>query len=326
MTDFVSRSDVGKATADVTDPPVILRPSMNDDFDPADLPPLRDVDYGALAEATTESPFTREGFELLKDASIVLTTVAGLHTETYAPGLARNHAIIVGHYARSIKLIRSLIRQVSDGHGGDQQIAISREFMDSLSTVMYLLGDSGDGTRFDSYVMDSLVAEREFLKDVRTQITGRDDVILPIEERINRSIHETLAAAGVKEEDIPSRRVNGWPSAQTRLELLGPTAYAAYRIGSGAVHGSFNDIYKHHLAEVDGGFEIQLRPQPFRPQPLLSMALLSLTTLDHYCRTFFGMPLPPAIASRRDTLLSTLCRVDELHENWLNERRKSSAP
>lgn len=306
---------------DVSGVPVIIRRTMHDAFKPDELPPPRQVDYDALDAATSETPFVREGFELLKDAMVVLTTVAGLRTSTQAAGLDRNHAIIVGHYARSIKLMKSLVRQVADGHGGDQQISINREFMDSLSTVMYLLADPGDGSRFDSYVMDSLVAEREFLKDVRTQIAGREDVVLPIEERINRSIHETLAAAGVKEEDIPSRKNNGWPNAQTRLELLGPTAYAAYRTGSGAVHGSFNDIYKHHLEQVDGGFEIELRQQPFRPQPLLSMALLSLITLDDYSKKFLGMPLPEAIASRRTELLRTLYRVDELHEKWLNDRR-----
>lgn len=306
------------------DPPdgaVIIKRSMHSDFNPDELPAPREVDYDALSDAMSESPFTREGFELLKDAMVVLTTVAGLRTAAQAAGLGRNHAIIVGHYARSIKLMKSLVRQIADGHGGDQQLSISREFMDSLSTVMYLLADPGDGSRYDSYVMDSLIAEREFLKDVRTQIAGRENIVLPIEDRINRSIHETLAAAGVKEEDIQSRKANGWPSAQTRLDLLGPTAYAAYRTGSGAVHGSFNDIYKHHLDQVDSGFEIELRPQPFRPQPLLSMALFSLITLDDYSRNFLGRPLPAEIATRRTELIQTLYRVDELHEKWLNEHR-----
>lgn len=306
---------------DVSAGAVILSLSMHDDLISDGLPAPRIVDYRSMNEATAEEPFTREGFELLKDAAIVLAAVAGLRTSTHASGLKRNHAIVVGHYARSIKLMKSLVRQVSDGHGGDQQISINREFMDSLSTVMYLLGDPGDGSRFDSYVMDSLVAEREFLKDVRTQIAGREDVALPIEERIRRSIQDTLKAAGVKEEEIPSRKKNGWPTAQARLELLGPTAYAAYRTGSGAVHGSFNDIYKHHLVQLDDGFEIELRPQRFRPQPLLSMALLSLTTLDDYSRIFLGAPLPAGLASRRSELLTTLYRVDELHEQWLNERR-----
>ncbi|WP_396655563.1 hypothetical protein [Microbacterium sp.] len=127
-------------------------------------------------------------------------------TEGQADGLPRNHAIVIGHYARMIKLMETLIRQIADGHGGDQQIAVSREFIDSVSTVMYLLGDPGDGSRYTSYVMDSLIAEREFLKEVREQVAQRNDVMLPIEERINRSIAETLKTAGMREEDIPSRR------------------------------------------------------------------------------------------------------------------------
>ena len=87
--------------------------------------------------------------------------------------------------------------QIADGHGGGQQIVVSREFMASVSTVRYLLGDPSDGTRYTSYVMDSLIAEREFLKHVREQVAQRRDVVLPMQERINSSIAETLKAAGV---------------------------------------------------------------------------------------------------------------------------------
>jgi len=294
-----------------------------DPFDPTMLPELHVVNFKELETTTEETPFVRESFELLKEASVLLTAVAGIRTEAQTDGLSRNHAIVIGHYARMTKLMKSLIRQIADGHGGDQQIAVSREFMDSVSTVMYLLGDPGDGSRYTSYVMDSLIAEREFLKDVRQQVAQRSDVVLPIEERINRSIAETLTAAGVREEDIPSRRNNGWPNAQVRLALLGPTAYAAYRTGSGAVHGSFADIYKHHLDEVNGGFEIELRPQRFRPQPLLSMALLSLLTLGDYSRIYLGMPVPKVFQERGRALIALLEKTDELHERYLNERRGS---
>lgn len=292
-------------------------------FDPAMLPELHVVNFAELETTTDEDPFVREGFELMKEASVLLIAVAGIRTEGQTDCLTRNHAIVIGHYARMAKLMKSLIRQIADGHGGDQQIAVSREFMDSVSTAMYLLGDPGDGSRFTSYVMDSLIAEREFLKDVREQVAQRGDVMLPIEERIERSIAETLKAAGVREEDIPSRRTNGWPNAQVRLELLGPTAYAAYRTGSGAVHGSFADIYKHHLDEVTGGFEIELRAQRFRPQPLLSMALLSLLTLGDYSRIFLGMPLPKVFQERGRGLITLLDKVDDLHERYLTERRGS---
>lgn len=291
---------------------------MLDDFDPHLLPALHEVPFDELEAASEEEPFVRESFELLKEAVVLLTTVAGLRTEVHGDGLARDHAIVVGHYARMVKLMRCLVRQVADGHGGDQQISINREFLDSVSTVLYLLDDPGDGTRFTSYVMDSLIAEREFLKDVRDQVTKRGHVMIPIEERINRSITETLTAAGVSEQDIPARRKNGWPSAQTRIELLGPTAYAAYRTGSGAVHGSFNDIYKNHLSEAPSGFEIDLRPQPFRPQPLLSMAILSLLTLGDYCVKFLGQPLLVVLEDRARALMDRLWRVDQLHESYLS--------
>lgn len=299
---------------------------MLDDFDPPLLPALHKVNFDELERATDEEPFVREGFELLKEASVLLLAVAGIRTAAQRGGLPRDHAIVIGHYARMTKLMKTLIRQIADGHGGDQQIAVSREFMDSVSTVMYLLDDPGDGSRYTSYVMDSLIAEREFLKDVREQAALRGDVLLPIEQRINRSIAETLAAAGVREEDIPSRRNNGWPNTQVRIDLLGPTAYAAYRTGSGAVHGSFADIYKNHLEETTGGFEIEVRPQGFRPQPLLSMALLSMITLVDYSRIFLGMPLPKVFEERGRALQSLLRQVDEQHERYLTERRGSAGP
>lgn len=298
-------------------------PSRTGPFDPQMLSDLHAVDLGELERATDEAPFVREGFELLKEASMLLVAVAGIRTEHQTDGLPRNHAIIIGHYARMAKLMKTLIRQIADGHGGDQQIAVSREFMDSVSTILYLLGDPGDGSRYTSYVMDSLIAEREFLKDVRLQVVQRGDVMHPIEERINRSIAETLAAAGVREEDIPSRRSNGWPNAQVRLDLIGPTAYAAYRTGSGAVHGSFADIYKNHLEEVADGFEIEVRPQRFRPQPLLSMALLSLITLADYSRALLGVPLPKVFEERGRALQSLLRDVDKRHEQYLTGRQGS---
>lgn len=299
---------------------------MLDDFDARLLPTLHEVPFGELEGAADEGPFVREGFDLLKEATVLLTAVAGLRTALHGDGLTRDHAIVVGHYARMVKLMKCLIRQLSDGHGGDQQIAISREFMDSASTVCYLLGDPDDGARFESYVMDGLIAEREFLKDVREQVTRRGNLLIPIEERINRSIAETLTAAGVREEDIPARRKNGWPTAQARMEPLGPTAYAAYRTGSGAVHGSFTDIYKNHLIQTPAGFEIELRPLPFRPQPLLTMAMLSVMTHNDYCARFLRHPLPAALDSRGRALMELLLRVDQLHERHLADRLSDSAP
>ncbi|WP_461473273.1 DUF5677 domain-containing protein [Microbacterium sp. HJ5] len=284
------------------------------------------VDYDALSAALDEEPFLREAFELAKAAMMLVTLVAHLRTPELAAGLPRNHAIIAGHYVRMVKLMQTLVRQITDGHGGNQQLALTREFIDSVSTVAYLVDDEGgDHSPYDAYVMDSLVAEREFLRDVRRQVEQRGGATWPIEERIQRSIDDTLRAAGVREVDIPGRRSNGWPSAQTRAERLSPTAYAAYRTGSGVVHGTFTDVYKHHLDEVgDGLFEVDFRDEPLRPQPLLLMALLAVDGLDRYGQAFLN-GLPATLAARRRELIDCLRRVDDLHEEFLIRLRSGTS-
>ena len=94
-----------------------------------------------------------------------------------------------------------------------------------------------------------------------------------------------------------------------RLKRIGSTAYAAYRTGSGVVHGSFADIYEHHLDDISGGFEIELRPQRIRPQPLLSVALLPLLTLGDYSRIFLGRLLPDVFQERGGALIAPLQRL-----------------
>lgn len=282
-----------------------------------------EVTWTELETATSETPFVRESFELLKDVIEIVTLVASLRPANDAKGLSRDQAIIVGHFARMVKLMLSLVRQISDGHPGDQQVTLNREFMDSLATVLYLLDDPGDGSRFTSYVMDSLISEREFLKDVREQIAQRGDVMLPIEKRINRSIQETLDAAGVTEAEVPGRRSNGWPSAETRFDLISPTAYDAYRTGSGVIHGSFSTIFRHHVEAVEsGGFEVDFRHQPFRPQPLLAIARMALMPLGQYVARFLTEPLPNPLRNRIVELDRTLRTVDAMHEDFLNRPRE----
>lgn len=297
----------------------MLEVMTNDDPEEnyVEMPEAYVVNFEALSGAKKEDEFTREAFELLKEASILLTLVAGIRLEAeHADGLGRNQAIVVGNYSRMIKLMKSLVRQISDGHGGDQQLSISREFIEGVSTVRYVLDDPGDGSRYDAYVVDGLVSEKEFMKNVREQISKRGGSELPIEVRIKRSIEATYAAAGVTEDAIPSRKNNQWPSAQTRIDLLGPTAYSAYRGGSGAIHGAFSDIEKHHLEAIGDHFEIDLEPAAFRPQPLLTISLLALITIERYMEIYFSAYSFPE-KTRLDRLIEDLQRVDELHERWL---------
>ncbi|WP_432941546.1 DUF5677 domain-containing protein [Kribbella sp. CA-253562] len=283
------------------------------------------VDIASLDEAQSESPFLRASFELLKEATGLTALAAGLTTNQSETGHDRNCAVLVGHLVRMTKLMRTLIRAVVDGHGGDQQMQLVRQFIDSASTLAYLLEDADDSGRFQSYLMDSLIAEREFLMDVRRQVADRGGKRLPIEERIEQSIADTFASAGLDETQIPSRKKNGWPSAQERIALLGPVAYVAFRMGSGAIHGSWHDIVRNHLEEVSPGlYAPNVDAAPLRPQSFFAMALLGVDCARRYIERRFPDEAE-LVTPRYDRFVAKLNDADARHERYLANRTGAAA-
>jgi hypothetical protein len=272
------------------------------------------IDLNALQQAGQELEFVHAGFECAKEAMQLLVLAAD--ARPILSPLPRDQAIIAAHLVRMMKLLRTLVRQIVDGHGGDQQMALTRQMMDSAGIVTYLLNDSGDSSRTQAYVLDSVVAERAFLQDVRRTIQNRGGDSLPIEDRIRSSIASTLDAAGITEEQIPARRKIGWPTAEERVALLGPTAYTAYRMGSSAIHGSFADIEKRHLTRRGDGFDLNLDSAAFRPQPLLMMGLLATRAVRAYIDAFFPSAHHPVLP-RAQQLEALLQQIDLQHEAWL---------
>lgn len=287
---------------------------------------MEEFDLSSLSLATSDDNgvHVHAAFELLKEAAVFGAVVASLRLQ--GEPLTRNRAIATGNLIRIVRLDRSMVAQVADGHGGDQQLALSRQLLDSAATLAYLLeNDEEHGDRFDSYVFDSLIAEREFLKDVRDQVAKRDGTRLPIEDRIENSIRDTLLAAGLDESDIPSRRSNGWPSAETRMKLLGPVAYSGYRTSSGAVHGSFTDLYLHYLDfDESGNLGIRERAYPYVPQTLLTAGLLTVEAAALTLRSYIR-PAPLELESAFRRLRSRLGQADTHHESAMRRVRLDGA-
>jgi hypothetical protein len=296
----------------------------------ADVGPLQDSDWPdryeleleALGDASSEEPFLMASFELLKEAAGLIALALGVSTDP-SPSSGRNHAVLIGHLVRMVKLMRTEIRSIVDDHGGDQQMQIVRQFLDSASALAYFFDDISDTSRVDAYVNDSLIGEREFLADVLQQITDRGGKPLPIEIRIQDSIARTFETAAVAPEDLPSRRTNNWPSAQERLKLLGPTAYSAYRMGSGSIHGSWHDLERSHLNVVDGVWEPDFKSAPTRPQPLFAMALVGATMAKDFVSASLAIPFED-FDKRTAEFLQRLRRADEVHEQYLMRRSSES--
>ncbi|WP_141698387.1 DUF5677 domain-containing protein [Streptomyces lushanensis] len=152
--------------------------------------------------------------------------------------------------------------------------------IETLATPVCLIGDDGNGDRFDQYVMNSLVAERELLADVQKNVERRDGEVWPIEERMKRSIAKTAKAAGIEDvSKLPGRARIGYPSTEARIKLLGPNAYLAYRMGSVEVHGEWNGLYRNHSPLEGLQFSPNVNGLHVRPQIPLTLVMLSLTVI-----------------------------------------------
>jgi hypothetical protein len=203
--------------------------------------------------------------------------------------------------------------------GGDRQLALLRELNETLATLHHLLGDSGDGRRFDQYVQDSLVSEREFLKHLTENVDRRGSA-LPIEKSMARSIERTARAAGIGDvTTLPGREKIGWPSAEVLLEDLGGNLYPAYRTGSAVLHSQWIDLLRHHLIyRKDGRFEPNFDEVDPRPQPLYAAGILLITVT----REYLMKTRPDAMdefGNRLDDLEGRLRKVFEAHSSFLDK-------
>jgi hypothetical protein len=279
-----------------------------------DLKPLN------LAKANSEEPFLNAALELSRETACYLSFLAAVR-KGEALTLPRNQAIAAGHLVRLARLMRFIVLAVTRGNDGDQQLALARQIIDSAATVAYLLEDETEHiARFNAYVLDSLIAEREFNIDVQKQIAKRGGERLPIEDRITQSMANTLSAAGVDSlTDVPSRKRNSWPTAETRVKLLGEVAYSLYRVSSGAIHGTFAHIEKNYWQVSEDGIRLDWTPAQWRPQALLSPSIVCLDAMAAYLQTYDKNTLY-IVGRGMMRLEERLREVDHLHEEYLQRK------
>jgi len=208
-----------------------------------------------------------------------------------ARGLTRDQAIVAGHLVRIVKIGRRMLRDLAAGDG-DQQFPLTRQYLDSYSSLVYLLspvpldqrggGEGGSGdARFDQYLKDSLVAELDLLR------SARDQALNGIERQLLGELDRALITAQLTEAEVPGRRKIGWPSAEVRMRAVGDGAYLAYRSGSNAVHGTWIDLLRAHLTLADdGSFAARLEPERFRPEVLRRFVRLGAPVI-RLCTVYF---------------------------------------
>jgi hypothetical protein len=249
------------------------------------LPEIPTPDWETLSD---DSAIGEAAFELLKVTAVFAHFAAGLlPTNAYT----RDEAILAGLVVKVSKLGKAMVA-MSAHLGSDRQLALAREVIEALATLAYLVDDT-DGGRFDQYIQDSLVAEREFLRLIKKNVEARGSS-WAIEESMTRSIERTARDAGVDDVTaLPGRRAIGWPSTELLVNLLGLNVYPSYRTGSSVLHTQWLDLVRHHIRrEDDGTFTLRLEDDPPRGQPLYGAGVLIVDGVRRYLQRVRPDALP----------------------------------
>ncbi|MDO8335576.1 MAG: DUF5677 domain-containing protein [Candidatus Saccharibacteria bacterium] len=291
---------------------------------PEDILPERfQPDSGALEKATSEGVFVEAAFYLAQECGVLSVIISNLKPRLPATNLSQT--IDMAMIVRLSKLMKLLIRDISNNETYGQ-LSISRQMLETAATLVYLLHDDGSGDRYLKYIQDSLVSEKEIMKQINQNIKKRGGKVLKIEKRMEESILETATAAGITSLDsIPPRGKIGFPKFEERVMLLGgPTVYVGYRSGSAEIHGTWTDLFKHHLMYSDEMFYPNNDEPPTRPHvattatSILSRVLVAyIDSLQDKDVTQMFEPLLKDITERNH-------RVVDLHEKYLNKKHSGA--
>lgn len=272
-----------------------------------------------LRQTEDESDFMEATVELIKEASIY-ATVAGQILPCGKPGWNRDQGILCGLVVRASKFMSAVLDQTCQ-HRREIVDLLARIIFETIVNARYLIFKN-DPALFNSYVRYSLRSEKQLWERIDQEVASRGGQVLPVEERMRKSISKSFESSGVKLEEVDSNDKEGWSvpdSIYGRAVKVGLKAgfQALYMLPNHAVHGNWEDLHRNHLERTSDGLFAPHRDwhEP-RPQALLGLGILSLDLTRDYWK-YIDSTFPDSIRQSLDELEGRIRKVFDLHEEFI---------
>lgn len=279
------------------------------------------LDMPLLEAAPSEEPYLEAGMALATEYGRFATLLAAVRVDGPHDTelMRRSHAIQRALIVRIVKLSQRMLAETYEGRG-ETQALYDRLLFETTATLAFLL--RGGASRADAFLRDSLRADRLVWDHLDRNQDQREDISLPQEVRMRQALRRSFGIAGVAPGEIDldgAPDETAWPPALTQLELIGePDAWAMHQLGSFMVHGLWNELITHHLAEdlERDGLEVNLNWSRARVEPLYALVIQGSRVLAAY-----AMRLGPEVADAFRGKLLDLARraadADRQHELFL---------
>jgi hypothetical protein len=284
-------------------------------FDEIEKPLVNEDD---TAKFTDEDDFNRLGVSLLIEAGCYVCIAA--NTLGQNEKWDRDTAAIGGNMVRLYKMISGVLDQTTQRRR-DTSFIFARLVFETVVTIRYLIKHFSPDL-VASYVKNSFKHEVKLRRKIEQNIVARGGVILPIEDRMMKSIDRSFTSAGLDPSDLNGYRERYWGARNLyeKAEDLGMgNAYlGAFSGPSQAVHGAWGDIYSHCL-QTDGDelFSPNIEWGYPRPQLITATASLSLFAVDDYFGFVGGRDLQEVVQGHLSDLATRLGAFDRAHEAYL---------
>ena len=267
---------------------------------------------------TNEWDYVWIAVELLKESASYVCIGANILGEK--PSWDRNHAIIGGNAVRLFKLLSAFLDQVCQKRRETADILARLVFETAVST-RYLISFFSNELAM-SYVKSSLRHERKLLDRINGNVASRAGVMLPIEDRMLKSLRRTAELAGIplEEIDLSNRAPWGNKNLYEKAVAIGWGELYDGMFGgmSHNVHGSWQDLYTHHLqSDNEYRFTPDLDWNRPRPQQIFAVGQLATQTATDVIAFLGGDFAHDQVKFKLGDLHGRIELADNAHEAYL---------
>jgi hypothetical protein len=286
---------------------------------------ITQIDLAVVEQFESEGDYVGVALDLLIEAGSYTCVAANLYKneEMY---WTRDEAILGGHLVRLFKLIDALLDQTCK-HRRETSMVIARLIFECIVNLRYMITNASDDL-FRSYRAYSLQHELRLLERIEANISERDDLSLPIEDRMIRSILSSFKASDLTRKEVAENQKRNWSGKNLyeRAKSIGlEQAYlAAFGGGSHTIHGNWQDLLEYHLEKIDdNAYRSNIGWHAPRPQILEALVTLTADALADYIQFIAGSDASDFLKRLQD-LSDRTYQLSELHENFLVKSKRDA--
>jgi hypothetical protein len=194
------------------------------------------------------NPVLFEWYKFVASLAFLVTNIKR-QSPAFRPMPPRHYHVLIGLLNRCARLMLSNVALSHEGKFGETTAIVDRCIFESALKVVWLCEQPSE-ERFTRFLADGLKTELEFKQEIEANIETRGGKVLPIEQRMLRSIANHIAAAGLTPDEIVAAKK--LPDVASMMSSLGFTRIhyvIAQKIGSHHVHGSWPSLLFHYLEE-----------------------------------------------------------------------------